>query len=144
MYPYFLWSIIQGGINIVLSNYTNTPMKMKTLSNIVFMPIAQFWFLYVLFFIYLLYYSLRKFLSIKTLFLISLFMFFLSPLMNFWVLRLIFFNLVFFISGALMVSKFNIKHFESVCTTKILFATFAIFILSNYFFVGNYKNMKYL
>ena len=140
-YPYFLWSIIQGGINIVLSGYTNSAMDLKTLLNIIFFPISQFWFLYVLFFIYLLYYLLKKFLNIKTIFLISLFMFFLSPFINFWVFKLIFSNFVFFTSSSLIFSKFNLKNLENICTAKILLIAFIIFSLSNYVFISNYKNM---
>jgi len=143
-YPYFLWSILQGGINIILSRYTNSEMDIKTLFNIVFTPISQFWFLYVLFFIYLLYYLLKKFLSIKTIFLISFFMFFLTPFINFWIFKLIFSNLIFFTSSSLIFSKFNMKYLENICTTKILLLAFTIFSLSNYFFISHNKNMEIL
>ena len=142
IYPYFLWSIVQGLINFFLSCYTNTPMSLKTLLNIAFMPIAQFWFLYVLFFIYFLYYFLRKFLDIRAIFLISLLMFLVSPFVKFWVLGLVFINFIFFTGGAFVFSKFNIKNFEKVCTPKILSAVFVVFAFSNYVFVANCKNTQ--
>jgi fucose 4-O-acetylase-like acetyltransferase len=52
-YPYFLWSAIQGGIQIHMAelapgavNHARSPLFMET---ILWRPIAQFWFLYALF-----------------------------------------------------------------------------------------------
>jgi fucose 4-O-acetylase-like acetyltransferase len=52
-YPYFLWSAIQGGIQLHLAglaptlvNHARSPLFLKT---ILWQPIAQFWFLYALF-----------------------------------------------------------------------------------------------
>lgn len=52
-YPYFLWSAIQGGIQLHIAallpgavNHARSPLFMET---ILWQPIAQFWFLYALF-----------------------------------------------------------------------------------------------
>jgi fucose 4-O-acetylase-like acetyltransferase len=52
VYPYLLWSLIQGGIQILLSNSsaTNGSMDIGTLASIIWNPISPFWFLYALFF----------------------------------------------------------------------------------------------
>lgn len=47
-YPYFLWSLIQGGIMIAMSSHTNSGYNPSVLWSIGWEPIAQFWFLYVL------------------------------------------------------------------------------------------------
>lgn len=47
-YPYFLWSLFQGGIMIVMSSHTNGAYNPAVLWSIGWEPIAQFWFLYVL------------------------------------------------------------------------------------------------
>jgi fucose 4-O-acetylase-like acetyltransferase len=53
-YPYFLWSLIQGGIQIALGGAINDPLTPVELPMFVlFDPIGQFWFLYALFFCHL-------------------------------------------------------------------------------------------
>ncbi|WP_034991857.1 acyltransferase family protein [Beijerinckia mobilis] len=48
LYPYFLWSIIQGAILISLSSVTNGSTHLSDLLEIGWAPMGQFWFLYVL------------------------------------------------------------------------------------------------
>ncbi len=52
VYPYFLWSVIQGVVQIVLSGSgaTNRGMDWERLTSILWWPISPFWFLYALFF----------------------------------------------------------------------------------------------
>lgn len=45
-YPYFLWSILQGCVIIMLAHDVNTPMTFTDLLKIWYQPIGQFWFLY--------------------------------------------------------------------------------------------------
>ena len=47
-FPYFLWSLIQGGVMIGMSSHTNGSYNPSVLWSIGWEPIAQFWFLYVL------------------------------------------------------------------------------------------------
>lgn len=49
VYPYLLWSFLQGGIGVLLARYTNAPTTFASLLSIPWMPMAQFWFLYALF-----------------------------------------------------------------------------------------------
>lgn len=49
-WPYFLWSLIQGGLKLMGARYTNNPIAPSDLIAIPVAPIEQFWFLYVLFF----------------------------------------------------------------------------------------------
>jgi fucose 4-O-acetylase-like acetyltransferase len=53
-YPYILWSLIQGSIQIALASYINHPPAPRALLTILWAPIDQFWFFYVLFFCHLL------------------------------------------------------------------------------------------
>jgi len=48
-YPYFLWSAIQGGIQLALPGMVNHQRSAMFLTTILWKPIAQFWFLYALF-----------------------------------------------------------------------------------------------
>ncbi|WP_176039385.1 acyltransferase family protein [Burkholderia stabilis] len=48
-YPYLLWSILQGGVQIAMSSHgTNHPFTPGDLLAIGWRPFAQFWFLYAL------------------------------------------------------------------------------------------------
>jgi fucose 4-O-acetylase-like acetyltransferase len=52
VYPYFLWSLIQGSVQLLLSGtgVTNWGMDWGRLGSIPWLPIAPFWFLFALFF----------------------------------------------------------------------------------------------
>ncbi|WP_079417644.1 acyltransferase family protein [Thiomonas intermedia] len=55
LYPYFLWSLIQGGIQMMLRGSTSTSITFGELVRIPWQPLDQFWFLYALFFIVVLF-----------------------------------------------------------------------------------------
>lgn len=50
LYPYFLWSLIEGSIELIFARFANTPIAPSDLAWIPIVPIEQFWFLYALFF----------------------------------------------------------------------------------------------
>lgn len=54
VYPYVLWSLLQGSCEVLLSNYTNGNLSFAEVLTFAWHPRAQFWFLYTLFFIFLL------------------------------------------------------------------------------------------
>jgi fucose 4-O-acetylase-like acetyltransferase len=60
VYPYFLWSILQGLVEIYLSKYTNGHASFTSLYRILWVPIIPYWFLYALFFCHLGYLVIRK------------------------------------------------------------------------------------
>lgn len=51
IYPYLLWSILQGSVEVVMSNYTNGNLTGAEVVQL-WQPRAQFWFLYALFFVF--------------------------------------------------------------------------------------------
>ncbi|WP_323807842.1 acyltransferase family protein [Klebsiella pneumoniae] len=53
-YPYAVWSILQGCIEVILSNYTNSKTTLLSVLSFPFHPRAQFWFLYALLLIFIL------------------------------------------------------------------------------------------
>ncbi len=59
-YPYFVWSIFQSTLQLIASNYTNNSLSLTDIWKIVYQPQMQFWFLYTLFVIVLLYGVLYK------------------------------------------------------------------------------------
>jgi fucose 4-O-acetylase-like acetyltransferase len=60
VYPYFLWSIIQGSLLILFSGFTNSHSSFDRLANILWTPIAPFWFFYALFFCHVLFVLSRR------------------------------------------------------------------------------------
>ncbi|EFE94128.1 acyltransferase family protein [Serratia odorifera] len=52
VYPYIIWSLLQGSIEVVLSRYTNNPSSFSDVLMLFTHPRAQFWFLYALFVIF--------------------------------------------------------------------------------------------
>ncbi|HFZ8995334.1 TPA: acyltransferase family protein [Citrobacter freundii] len=52
-YPYVLWSIIQGLVAVLLSRFTNAKTDIMSVFSFPVEPIAQFWFLYALFMIFM-------------------------------------------------------------------------------------------
>ena len=55
VYPYFLWSILTGLPQILASRFTNNHFSVDDLLRIVYQPIDQYWFLYVIFTMYVVY-----------------------------------------------------------------------------------------
>jgi fucose 4-O-acetylase-like acetyltransferase len=54
LYPYIIWSLFQTGTKIMLSKFTNGGEELNSLNSLLtclFIPRAQFWFLFALFFI---------------------------------------------------------------------------------------------
>lgn len=54
LYPYVVWSLIQGLFEAALSSYTNGSATLAQMLALLWQPQAQFWFLYVLFGVFLL------------------------------------------------------------------------------------------
>lgn len=48
VYPYFMWSLIQGGIQLALPGAGNNAFTIDNLTGMLLVPIGQFWFLYTL------------------------------------------------------------------------------------------------
>jgi fucose 4-O-acetylase-like acetyltransferase len=55
VYPYFVWSVLQSLLQIIGSQYTNHKLSLSNIWKIVYDPVMQFWFLYTLFIILLVY-----------------------------------------------------------------------------------------
>jgi fucose 4-O-acetylase-like acetyltransferase len=48
LYPYIVWSLLQGGVEVILSQYTNGNVTWSDVFSFAVNPRAQFWFLYAL------------------------------------------------------------------------------------------------
>lgn len=54
VYPYVIWSLLQGTIEATLSRYTNNTSNFSDILLLFIQPRAQFWFLYALFMVFFL------------------------------------------------------------------------------------------
>lgn len=52
LYPYAVWSLLQGGIEVMLSRFTTAKTSWADVLALGWQPRAQFWFLYVLFLLF--------------------------------------------------------------------------------------------
>jgi len=130
MYPYFVWSIIQGGIMVVLSSYTSSQSSLSSLAMTVYKPIEQFWFLYVLFLIFLIYRPLRKVLNTTALLVFSFVTYVSAQFFNVWLLDNVAIDLLFFSMGIyLMNNKINFKK------VSILIPALIAFVAVNYLYI---------
>jgi fucose 4-O-acetylase-like acetyltransferase len=53
-YPFIIWSLLQGSIELALSNYTTHSTSYLDVLSFAWNPRAQFWFLYALFWVFVL------------------------------------------------------------------------------------------
>jgi fucose 4-O-acetylase-like acetyltransferase len=53
VYPYVLWSLLQGLLQVAMSQHVNSPVTLGEVFSLLWQPRQEFWFLYALFFVYL-------------------------------------------------------------------------------------------
>lgn len=102
LYPYLIWSLLQGGIAVALSKYVNNSYTFRDLLLIPIIPIEQFWFLYALFGITAIFAVATKLgLKSKALLIISLTIYVLFPYLNVpsWTLAIVLRNSVYVALG---------------------------------------------
>ncbi|MCV9886231.1 acyltransferase family protein [Metabacillus halosaccharovorans] len=135
--PYLIWSLIQGSVNIVLSSFTNQSLTWGDLIINMFMsPFGQFWFLYVLFIMFVIYYIFRKVTTQNSTLIISLILFLIAPFSDVWVLNSVFKNFFFFVVGVNLMN-FNLQKVEK-CVSNNLYklSSVVLFIVINYIYLS--------
>ena len=136
-YPYVIWSLLQGGIEVYLSNYTNGSVSLVEVFSLLWLPRAQFWFLYTLFAIFALSSIVFSLISkrLTILVLACSVILYLNPtyLPESFIFLGIPSNFVFFIFG--IAYKIYVKTGE-VYSRGILLGCALLFILSQWFFHG--------
>ncbi|MDP9705011.1 acyltransferase family protein [Rahnella aceris] len=119
-YPYVIWSVIQGSIAVLLSNFTNKKTDFISVLAFPYQPTGQFWFLYALFMIFIvacLIYNKRNFTTQLPIITVVSFLLYIYSLNigNLFHLNFITNNIVFFFLGCvfstlksdLMITKTN-------------------------------------
>ncbi len=151
LYPYFLWGIIQISLQLIFSQYVNGPITLSSYLDLFYLPreIEQFWYLYALFNVTILYVVLKYYVKLKSwhqlllgliLFLFSAYLYqkniivgFLSDILHYYI----------FIALGDFISKFirdrgNWRLFES---WRLFFFLIFPFILSQIYFL--YANIQF-
>jgi fucose 4-O-acetylase-like acetyltransferase len=59
VYPYFIWSILQLSVEVIFSSYTQKGARLSDIFALVYQPWGQFWFIYALFLMQLVYVIVR-------------------------------------------------------------------------------------
>lgn len=139
IYPYLLWSIIQGLSEVVLSKYTNGHVSLGDVFSLLWQPRAQFWFLYVLFLVFVLCSFVYAFVSKEYFFIVFLifagwYVFRDSLYLN-HISNLVAGNIVFFLFGVLFTRYQD--RFNDLFERKLLFLLL-FFLAGQYLFHGFY------
>jgi len=139
LYPYFLWSIIQGCVEIAFSHFTAVPLSMGQLFAILYRPISQFWFLYSLFvmnFLFALFADQGK-KAITLLMATSVILYFINIPTTFFDLGNMSKFMIFFICGMLF-KQFKIDDRVSLITNfSTVMAVACLFVVFSHFSVAN-------
>lgn len=136
MIPYIIWSLLQGSINVILSSYTNTPKSWLDIFSIFATPIAQFWFLYTLFIMFLLYFIFRKFFSLYIIGVLSIIMYFFAPFMEVWVFSDLFSFFIYFITGAIIMKSLRFDLGLVNFTPKYILFSLVTFVVLNIIYLS--------
>ncbi len=151
LYPYFLWGALQITLQIAFSGYVNANREQMDYALLLYSPrqVGQFWYLYALFIVSVLYALGRAFLKIPAWLnlVIGLIMFYVSTILfrndtNVWFLSDILHYYVFFavgdLAGEFMTNPDSKRFLES---NKILLLLLLPFIgLQSWYLYQNLKN----
>ncbi|MBU3004341.1 acyltransferase family protein [Paraglaciecola arctica] len=137
IYPYLIWSLLQGVTEVFLSNYTNGNVTLSVVLA-VWEPRAQFWFLYILFIVFIVCTLMYSLINEKMHFIILIFAIFIyvqkSILPNYLILNFLYDNLIFFVFGIVFT---RYKMCEKLIYQKSLYLTLVLFITGQYLFHGH-------
>lgn len=133
VYPYLIWSVVQGSVEVMLSNYTNGSVTYTEVFSLLWSPRAQFWFLYALFIAFILatfVFSMISKKAVIALFLLSAFAYLYPAVIpDVPVFHLISENFVFFVSGIIFSFYFKANQISN---------TFFLCFLGCAFVIGQY------
>lgn len=137
LYPYFVWSFIQGVFYALMSPYTNTKFNIIDLPySIFFAPIAQFWFLYILFAFHISFVLLKKVFNTYIIVFISVLMYLFSTQVHidFYLTRGFAENFIYFMIGAISIKILQEKLIEISAIKAILLSIACLSIQAFIFF----------
>jgi fucose 4-O-acetylase-like acetyltransferase len=144
IYPYLVWSIFQGLIQVFLSKYTNSNVSLYEVFSLIWEPRAQFWFLYALFILFVvstLIYTKIKVDSVMFFIPAAILYIFPGLLPELNVFNFISQGLVFFCFGLFFTQYFKIETFSNF---RVFTGLLSLFIvgqwLFHFYFLLDYTN----
>lgn len=136
MVPYFIWSAITAIAMQFADGYTNYGLGIRAFLLSPIKPFSQYWFLYVLFFIHIIYYvliNIRRCNGKLLFLLVSIIAYLLNPLINnIWIFDSLCRYMVFFSIGSYILDFINLRQFK--CNKIIL--PVIVFLLINMIYVS--------
>jgi hypothetical protein len=137
-YPYLIWSLLQVGTEVMFSSQTQKGASLSDLLAIPYRPWGQFWFIYALFVMHIVYTVFNNFGKYST-----PFMFITATILYFYPLQIDIMGLsgfsihfIFFVSGIAFRKYFmNMEKYNIPLWTVV--SLFIIFMGSEYFILGN-------
>ena len=106
LYPYILWSLLQGFLEVALSDLTNGNVSVKDVLALLWQPRSQFWFLYTLFTVFCISALVERFVEEKHrygILLLGVLLYILPiPPNTYWIVHYISENFVFFYLGVII------------------------------------------
>jgi len=142
-YPYVVWSIFQGSIEVFLSSYTNGNVSFNEVFSLLLEPRAQFWFLYTLFFVFVVSSAVSSMVSKRysiLVFLLAAFLYlFPSVLPDLKIPHFLSRNLVFFYFGVIFTMYAKV---DRISTVLPLSGALFVFIVGQWLFHG-YLDLEY-
>ena len=153
MYPYFVWSLITGGLQIALSNYVNSKIIFYDLLRIYYCPLPEqhYWFLYTLFLMYLSYVfcnSLFRSIFHYVFLFISIVVYFSNIHTNVRIFDKYFYNVIFFALGIFLSKNvLIIKRFSDISISRFFVIVIMLAFLGceiGYMLTyGNFKSLAF-
>ncbi|CAK1229622.1 Uncharacterized membrane protein YcfT (YcfT) [Fructobacillus fructosus] len=136
--PYFLWGFIQASVMQVFAGSTNNGQGLANAVKLPFIPYAQFWFLYDLFWIFLIYYLLINYLHLttKVFIILSFILMLVSPYLGYWELWRISYHMIFFAIGTLILKHhqwINRVNFWAVVMVTVILNSLMLTLSLNIF-----------
>ncbi|AZN35368.1 acyltransferase family protein [Iodobacter ciconiae] len=131
LYPYIIWSLIQGAVEVFLSRYTNTGADIASVLNLLWSPRAHFWFLYALFFIFIFCIFAKDWIikNIALIFICSVFVLLFFPVTYIAAIDLTAHYLVFFVFGILFK-----QYTKYICLNKWMLGLYFVFSVFAFIF----------
>lgn len=127
VYPYILWSLVQSIFQAMMSSYTNSQISLLEIWKIIYNPVMQFWFLYALFVIVLIYAIARKIGISNSGFLILSILLYATQILGLklgWgVLNQVCNNAIYLAIGAVIGSGATISRLSQLKTSSLLLLT---------------------
>ncbi len=151
LYPYFLWGVFQITLQIILSSFVNSDRSFNDYGYLIYAPreVDQFWYLYALFNVTILYAFLKAHLRLRhaSQLLLGVVMYCLSAYatqnaLNVGFVQDVCHYYIFFVIGDIVGVHFrNEKNTKKIGSIGVLLCLFPLFILGQvYFLYSNVQN----